>query len=250
MEQLQLPYLVKLQVYEGPLDLLIQLIRKNEIDIYDIPIAKITEQYLEYLKILKKYDLAIVGDYLALAAQLSLIKSRMMLPSPPAEEDEEDSRDELVRRLLEYERYKEVAEELNKNDILGKDVFTRGPNYYDEFGQPAEEAEIVKTDIWSLVEAFIEISRRKDFSHTEDIVYKIEDYSIEKKTDEVLIFIKFKGKTRFKDLFMNLTSKMEFIVTFLAVLQMVKNDILNIVQEDHNSEVSLIRSEDENVAEQ
>ncbi len=249
MEQLQLPYLVKLQIYEGPLDLLIQLIRKNEVDIYDIPIAKITEQYLEYLEILKKYDLATVGDYLALAAQLSLIKSRMMLPSPPSEEDEEDLRDELVRRLLEYERYKEAAEELNKNDILGKDVFTRGANYYDEFGQPTEETEIVKTDIWSLVEAFIEIRKRKDFSHTEDIVYKIEDYPIEKKTDELLIFIKFRGKTRFKDLFVKLTSRMEFIVTFLAVLQMVNNDILNMVQEDHNGEISLICSQDDNVAE-
>ncbi len=250
MEQLQLPYLVKLQAYEGPLDLLVQLIRKNKVDIYDIPVAKITEQYLEYLEILKKYDLATVGDYMALAAQLSLIKSRMLLPKPLLEEDEEDPRAELIRQLQEYERYREAAEELKENDILGRNVFARGQSYPDEFGKAAEETEIVKTDIWSLVEAFMEVYKRKDLGLTEDLVYKIEEYSIEKKTEELLEFIKFKGKTRFKELFVNLTSRVEFIATFLTVLQMVRNDLLNIVQERQSGEVLLIPSEDENIAEQ
>ena len=250
MEQLELPYLVKLQVFEGPLDLLLQLIRKNKVDIYDIPIAKITEQYLEYLEILKKCDLEVVGDYLALAAQLSLIKSRMLLPQPPSEEEEEDPRAELVRRLLEYERYKEAAEELEKRDILGKEVFLRGLNYFDEFGEAAEETEIVKTDLWSLIEAFREVYERKNFNLTEDIVFTIDSGSIEEKTREILNFVKFNGKTKFKDLFISLNSKVEVVITFLAVLDMVKNEMLEIIQEDFESEVELSFLGDEEIVEQ
>ena len=250
MEQLELPYLVKLQIFEGPLDLLLQLIRKNKVDIYDIPIAKITEQYLEYLEILKKCDLEVVGDYLALAAQLSLIKSRMLLPQPPSEEEEEDPRAELVRRLLEYERYKEAAEELEKRDILGKEVFLRGLSYFDEFGEMAEETEIVKTDLWSLLEAFREVYERKNFNLTEDVVFTLESYSIEEKTSEILNFVKFKGKTAFKDLFLNTTSKVEVVVTFLAILEMVKNEMLGIVQEGYDGEVELTYLGDEGIAEQ
>ena len=250
MEQLELPYLVKLQVFEGPLDLLLQLIRKNKVDIYDIPIAKITEQYLEYLEILKKCDLEVVGDYLALAAQLSLIKSRMLLPQPPSEEEEEDPRAELVRRLLEYERYKEAAEELEKRDILGKEVFLRGLSYFDEFGEAAEETEIVKTDLWSLIEAFREVYQRKNFNLTEDIVFTLEAVSIEEKSNEIANFIKFRGKTAFKDLFVNLKSKVEVVITFLAILEMVKNETLGIVQEESDGEVELTYLGEEGIAEQ
>ena len=250
MEQLELPYLVKLQIFEGPLDLLLQLIRKNKVDIYDIPIAKITEQYLEYLEIIKKCDLEVVGDYLALAAQLSLIKSRMLLPQPPSEEEEEDPRAELVRRLLEYERYKEAAEELEKRDILGKEVFLRGLSYFDEFGEATEETEIVKTDLWSLIEAFREVYQRKNFNITEDIVFTLESYSIEERTVEILNFIKFSGKTVFKDLFQNLTSRVEVVITFLAILEMVKNEQIGIVQEGYDSEVELTYLGDEGIAEQ
>ena len=250
MEQLELPYLVKLQIFEGPLDLLLQLIRKNKVDIYDIPIAKITEQYLEYLEIIKKCDLEVVGDYLALAAQLSLIKSRMLLPQPPSEEEEEDPRAELVRRLLEYERYKEAAEELEKRDILGKEVFLRGLSYFDEFGEASEETEIVKTDLWSLIEAFRDVYQRKNFNFTEDVVFTLEAYSIEERTIEILNFVKLSGKTVFKDLFQNLTSRVEVVITFLAVLEMVKNEQLGIVQEGLDSEVELTYLGDEGIAEQ
>ena len=250
MEQLELPYLVKLQIFEGPLDLLLQLIRKNKVDIYDIPIAKITEQYLEYLEIIKKCDLEVVGDYLALAAQLSLIKSRMLLPQPPSEEEEEDPRAELVRRLLEYERYKEAAEELEKRDILGKEVFLRGLSYFDEFGEASEETEIVKTDLWSLIEAFRDVYQRKNFNITEDVVFTLEAYSIEEKTNEILNFVKLSGKTVFKDLFQNLISRVEVVITFLAVLEMVKNEQLGIVQEGYDSEVELTYLGDEGIAEQ
>ena len=121
-------YRVKLDVFEGPLDLLLYLIRKNEVDIYDIPIAEITRQYLEMLNVMRTLNLDIAGEFLVMAATLTHIKSRMLLPAPPAGEEEEegeDPRKELVDRLLEYERFKEAAQSLENKDILERDVFTR-----------------------------------------------------------------------------------------------------------------------------
>ena len=245
MEQLELPYEVKLQVFEGPLDLLLQLIKKNKVDIYDIPIAKITEQYLEYLEVMKKCNLEVVGDYLALAAQLSLIKSRMLLPQMPSEEEQEDPRAELVQLLLEYERYKNAAEELESRDILGKEVFIRGLSYFDEFGDAAQETEIVKTDLWSLVDAFKEVCNRKQLDLADDIVFTIESFSIEEKTNELTEFFKTNRKYSFKNIFNTMTSKPEIIITFLTILELVKNDIIGIKHDKPEDEVELFYIGDE-----
>ncbi|MGB2693364.1 MAG: segregation/condensation protein A, partial [Thermodesulfobacteriota bacterium] len=113
------PCLVKVQLFEGPLDLLLHLIKKNDLDIYDIPIAKITEQYIEYLEFMKVLNLQFAGEYLVIAAELSLIKSKMLLPKPVIEEEEEDPRAELVRRLIEYQVYKDAAADLVGRDVLG-----------------------------------------------------------------------------------------------------------------------------------
>lgn len=245
MEQLELPYQVKLQVFEGPLDLLLQLIKKNKVDIYDIPISKITEQYLEYLDVIKQCNLEVVGDYLALAAQLSLIKSRMLLPQMPSEDEVEDPRAELVQLLLEYERYKNAAEELENRDILGKEVFIRGLSYFDEFGDAAQETEIVKTDLWSLVEAFKEVCLRRQFELTEDIVFTIESFSIEEKTRELIEFFKTNRKYDFKNIFNKMVSKAEIIITFLTILELVKNEIIGIEHENPEDEIELFYIGDE-----
>jgi len=245
MEQLELPYQVKLQVFEGPLDLLLQLIKKNKVDIYDIPISKITEQYLEYLDVIKKCNLEVVGDYLALAAQLSLIKSRMLLPQMPSEDEVDDPRAELVQLLLEYERYKNAAEDLENRDILGKEVFIRGLSYFDEFGDAAQETEIVKTDLWSLVEAFKEVCLRRQFELTEDIVFTIESFSIEEKTSELIEFFKTNRKYDFKNIFNKMVSKAEIIITFLTILELVKNEIIGIEHENPEDEIELFYIGDE-----
>ncbi len=245
MEQLELPYQVKLQVFEGPLDLLLQLIKKNKVDIYDIPISKITEQYLEYLDVIKQCNLEVVGDYLALAAQLSLIKSRMLLPQMPSEDEVEDPRAELVQLLLEYERYKNAAEDLESRDILGKEVFIRGLSYFDEFGDAAQETEIVKTDLWSLVEAFKEVCLRRQFELTEDIVFTIESFSIEEKTSELIEFFKTNRKYDFKNIFNKMVSKAEIIITFLTILELVKNEIIGIEHENPEDEIELFYIGDE-----
>ena len=247
MEQLELPYQVKLQVFEGPLDLLLQLIKKNKVDIYDIPISKITEQYLEYLDVIKQCNLEVVGDYLALAAQLSLIKSRMLLPQMPSEDEVEDPRAELVQLLLEYERYKNAAEELENRDILGKEVFIRGLSYFDEFGDAAQETEIVKTDLWSLVEAFKEVCLRRQFELTEDIVFTIESFSIEEKTSELIEFFKTNRKYDFKNIFNKMVSKAEIIITFLTILELVKNEIIGIKHENPEDEIELFYIGDESI---
>ncbi len=247
MEQLELPYQVKLQVFEGPLDLLLQLIKKNKVDIYDIPISKITEQYLEYLDVIKQCNLEVVGDYLALAAQLSLIKSRMLLPRMPSEDEVEDPRAELVQLLLEYERYKNAAEDLESRDILGKEVFIRGLSYFDEFGDAAQETEIIKTDLWSLVDAFKEVCLRRQFELTEDIVFTIESFSIEEKTSELIEFLKTNGKYDFKNIFNKMVSKAEIIITFLTILELVKNEIIGIKHENPEDEIELFYIGDESL---
>ena len=125
-------YKIKLDIFEGPLDLLLHLIKKNEVDIYDIPIALITGEYLESIEIIKDMTLDLAGEFLLMAATLVHIKSKMLLPPDVAETEEEeegaDPREELVRRLLEYQRYREAARELSEKEILGRDVFSRGPN--------------------------------------------------------------------------------------------------------------------------
>ena len=138
-EDPQSAYSVELDIFNGPLDLLLHLIKKNEVDIYDIPIALIIEQYLEYLNFLKDVNLEIVGDYMSMAAELGYIKSRMLLPRIKDEDEDEgqDPREELVRQLLEYERYRSAAEGLGGMEILGKDVFLAGYDRKEAFGEPA-----------------------------------------------------------------------------------------------------------------
>ena len=137
MEKNSPTYKVHLPVFEGPLDLLLHLIKINEIDIYDIPIAVVTEQYLEYLELMEKLNLDIASEYLVMAATLAHIKSKMLLPSISSDEEasEEDPRSELVQRLLDYQRYKKAAEELEEKDILGRDVFPRPGSEEDGDGE-------------------------------------------------------------------------------------------------------------------
>lgn len=240
-EQLELPYTVRLQVFEGPLDLLLHLIKKNEVDIYDIPIAKITEQYLEYLEFLDIVNLELVGDYLALAAELGYIKSRMLLPKIHDEDEEEDDpREELVRRLLEYERYKDAAEDLKDMDILGREIFTRGADQKEIFGEPLEETEYVKTDVWSLIDAFREILERKELSYKEDIFFTVETLSVEERSEKLLEIIKTKNEILFRDLFKDDKSKPELVVTFLSVLELTKNGIIGIVINEQPEDIKII----------
>ena len=154
-------YEIKLDIFEGPLDLLLYLIRKNEIDIYNIPIALITEQYLEYLDLMRSLNLDLAGEYLVLAATLIHIKSRMLLP--PVEGDDEteegeDPRAELVQQLLEYQAFKEAALNLEDRPLLERDVFTRGAPLEEPAEAEEEEETMIEVGIFELVQAFRESS--------------------------------------------------------------------------------------------
>ncbi len=228
--------MVKLEGFEGPLDLLLHLIKKNELDICDIPVALITEQYLEYLNMMKELNLEIVGDYLIIAAELGHIKSKMLLPEPPIEEEEEDPRASLVRRLLEYQKFKDAASELSSFETLEKDVFIRTPGE-DEVDQ---DSPLFKVDLWSLIDSLREIYARRSFNWSEGILFELDNVTVEQRGDEIRLILKTRGSLNFEELFGESISKSEIIVTFLAILELMRTQMIGAFQELPYSQIKLI----------
>ena len=245
MEDPQSAYSVELDIFNGPLDLLLHLIKKNEVDIYDIPIALIIEQYLEYLDFLKDVNLEIVGDYMSMAAELGYIKSRMLLPRIKDEDEDEgqDPREELVRQLLEYERYRSAAEELGGMEILGKDVFLAGYDRKEAFGEPAEETEFVKFDLWSLVDAFSKVYESRKKSETEEISLTPQTYTVEERKSQMIEIMRSKKEVLFEDLFGEDINRMELVITFLSILELLKDGILDVFQPTFEEPIKIILRE-------
>lgn len=220
-------YTIRLDMFEGPLDLLLHLIHKNELDIVNIPIALITEQYLEYLKLMKVLNLDIAGEYLLMASTLLYIKSKTLLPaSPEEEEEEEDPRAELVRRLLEYQKYKEAASELEKKPMLDRDVFIRSnPSEKEDTG--AEER--VEVSLFELLEAFRQILERAKAEEFHEVT--LDRVSVEEKVQEIFSLLqREKRSIAFKHLFPEKASRRVIIVTFLAILELVKMKLIRVFQ--------------------
>ena len=227
-------YRVKLEIFEGPLDLLLHLIKKNEVDIYDIPISTVTEQYFEYLEMIKQFNLEIAGEFLLMAATLIHIKSRMLLPvSEEAEEDgdEGDPREELMRRLIEYQRYKDAAAEMSERTILGRDVFMKGMAEPDEV---PEETGLVNLSLFDLMEALKEVFERAP-GVSGSITLEAEKFSVVDKINGVMDVLREKKSMVFADLFPRDAVKSEIIVTFLAVLELVKMSMIHIYQTEQGS---------------
>ena len=235
------PCLIKINLFEGPLDLLLHLIKKNEMDIYDIKVAVITDQYIEYLEMMKELNLEVAGDYLVIAAELSLIKSKMLLPKPVIEEDEEDPRAELVRRLLEYQVYKDAASELLGGDVLGRDVFRREPDT-----EPGieEEIELVPVNLWSLIEAFREFYERRKELWADDLAFLAEEITVEEKIEQIVNRMKTLGKIKFESLFEECESKFDLVVTFISLLELLRIDTVQIVRQSPESPIILVYSGD------
>ena len=220
-------YTVKVDVFEGPLDLLLHLIKQNQLDIYDIPIALITEQYLEYIRIMKALDLTIAGEFLVMAATLMYIKSRMLLPAPIEEEEEEgeDPRAELVQRLVEYKRFKEAAVRLSQQALLGVDVFIRPAQEIE-----AEEGEI-EADLFHLIDALRELLKRQEVEDFHEVT--LERVTLRDKMTE--LYERLQGAREavpFSALFTPLASRVELIVTFLALLELIRSGMLRAYQRD------------------
>jgi len=231
--------LVKLDLFEGPLDLLLHLIKKNEVNIYDIPIAIISKQYLEYIDLMKVLNFEVAGSYLVIAAELGKIKSRMLLPKSEYEdeEEEEDPRDELVQRLIEYQRYKEAVKGLIDNEILGRDVFLSGNRNGNE---KTQELELIKPDLWSLIGAFHSIIERRKADLNADISFEAESISLEDKMAQLKDYMVQKRIVHFFDMFENHYTKFEFIITFLALLELVKNRVLKVLQNEPYNYIEII----------
>ena len=228
-------YEVRLEIFEGPLDLLLHLIRKNEVDIFDIPIAVITKQYLAYLEIMKAFNMNVAGDFLVMASTLLHIKSRMLLPGFD-EEGEEDPRDELARPLMEYIRLKEAAEELSEKEMLGRDVFTRQPP--PDLGEQLEgEGPLLNVSLFQLMDAFKEILERNLPGET--LEFKFREWSIKDKTALIIEQLKQGGTIYFRDLFEQDRTVAEFVVTFLALLEIVHMGLVRIFQADFDRDIRL-----------
>jgi segregation and condensation protein A len=223
-------YAIKLDVFEGPLDLLLYLIKKNQIDIYNIPIAIITEQYLQHLDLMRSLDLDLAGEYLVMAATLIHIKSRMLLPVEEKEEEseeEQDPRAELVRQLLEYQSFKEAALNLGSRSILERDFFKRGEMTV----EPAELDEtetLVEVSIFELVEAF----RKAVATLEKEDLLEIdrERISLSDRINEILEDLSREKSLSFEDLLKNVSGRRGIVYTFLAILELMKMQIIRAFQ--------------------
>jgi len=231
-------YRVKLTNFEGPLDLLLFLIKKEEVEIYDIPIARITQQYLEYVAILQMLDLEGAGDFILLAATLIRIKAQMLLPkSPEAEEQEEDDpRQELVRRLLEYQRYKEVAEHLSVFEASERHFFGRGHLDFDQddVGEWVDYS-AGNVSLFDLMAVFKQVLMRvpKDIQHTVERI----PITIDEQVEYILQELHINKNLLFVNLLQRLPSKMYMIVTFIALLEMMRRGLVTATQSGAYGEI-------------
>jgi segregation and condensation protein A len=230
----QAAYNVTLPAFEGPLDLLLHLIHKHELDIFDIPIAFITEKYLQYLAVMQSLNLDVAAEYLLMVATLAHIKSRELLPSAPPEEAaadgaageiEEDPRAALVRRLLEYQKFKAAAEELAARGVAGRDVFPRGANMADEVSQTAP---LEPVPLFSLLEALQRIAARKKVTFGHEVT--AERVSISERITELVDLLRGRRTAMFEELFAADRTTTDMVVTFLALLEMTRLKMTRLYQ--------------------
>ncbi|MEM9192699.1 MAG: segregation/condensation protein A [Myxococcota bacterium] len=229
---------IELPEFDGPLDLLLHLIQKHELDILDLPVAFVTERYLEYLGMMKELNLDVAAEYLVMAATLAHIKSKMLLPTPPADDeaediDEIDPREELIRRLLEYQKYKLAGENLGARGVAGRDVFTRGI--------PAPQAEgpapLASTGLFKLLDAFQFVLARV----AEDAAMEVtaERISIQERMTQLSEKLRERRSAEFRELFEGLVTRYDMVVTFLAILEMAKLRMIQVYQADTAAPIEL-----------
>ena len=231
MEQTQdqQSYHVKLgDLFDGPMDLLVHLVKKNEVDIYDIPIALITQQYVEYLNWMKSLSIDVAGDFLVMAATLAHIKSRMLLPTQDEEGDDEDPRMEIVRPLAEYLQLKYAAEDLMERDRLDWDVFVRRDFDGREASGGEESGNLIQVGLFELMDAFQEIIKRVSPAYFWDITP--DTISVKSRISQIADILEERRSVTLLELFEGEPTRGEVIVTFLAILEMAKLQLIRIVQ--------------------
>jgi segregation and condensation protein A len=231
---------VRLEVFEGPLDLLLYLIKKDELDIYDIPIEKITKQYLEYLQVMKLLDLEIAGEFLVVASTLLYIKSRTLLPKdqqPPEEEaDEDDPRWELIRQLVEYKKFKDAAWNLHLRQAEQEKIFHRRAVAVEV--DPEATPSLGEVSIFDLITAFQKVLDR--VKEREDLKEIFEDrFTVSDKINTIQQMLTSRPRIIFTDLFIEAASRTEIVVTFLALLELIRLKQVRVVQPETFSEIEI-----------
>ena len=232
-------YKIKLEIFEGPLDLLLYLIKKEELNIYDIPITRVTEQYLEYLNLMDELDLDVAGEFLVMAASLMQIKSKMLLPPDPEglETEELDPRAELVKRLLAYKAFKEAAERLRGFEFERAKLFTR-------IGVEPERDEndlsLVDVSLFELLAAFSKVLR----SMPQDVVHEVtkDEFTVAEKVHQIFHILAKRSSIRFSELFRSARNKNEVITTFLALLELIRLREVLAHQHAHFEDIEISRN--------
>ncbi|MBI4309280.1 MAG: segregation/condensation protein A [Candidatus Omnitrophica bacterium] len=235
-------YKIQLEKFEGPLDLLLYLIKKNDIDICDIPIAQITDQYMEYIGMMKMLDLDIIGDFLVMAATLMQIKSRMLLPPDPlAAEEHFDPRDELVQRLQEYQQFKRVAEELKAKETSRQNLFTRiiDEEQLDQIKEESREV-FFEATLFDLINALNAALKNVPAQKTYDI--KAEEYTVEGKIHAIFHLLLERGRLTLLELFGKASGRSEMVVTFVAILELIRQKEIVAIQRRQFEDIEIMRN--------
>ena len=232
-------YKVKLEIFEGPLDLLLYLIKRDEIDIYEISIERITRQYLEYLQAFKELNIDLAGEFVAMAANLIYLKSRSLLPvdqQPPEEDAEEDDpRWELIRQLIEYKKFKEAAAQLHLRELEQERIFAR-----EEGSSPPAEGllRLGEVGIFQLINAFQNVIKRVEARQDLQEIPG-ERFSVSEKIDTILQRVEASGRIPFSDLFGAIVSRLEVVVTFIALLELIRLKQVRAIQKNIFDEIEI-----------
>lgn len=253
-------YKIDLDVFEGPLDLLLHLVKKHELDVFDIPVSFITEKYLEYLELMRQLNLEVAGEYLLMAATLAHIKSRELLPTPDPQqlddntegEEEGDPRQELIARLLEYQKYKEAAMSLGDRPVVGRNVWTRGAPMEATIPDGVDlkrDAPLAEVPVFKLVEALADVLSKARVKLTHDVI--VERLSITDRINQLVDRLEAEGTFTFGSCFEFLTSdeevgtaqvKHQVVVTFLAILEMTRLKLIRISQPEGLPDIHITRA--------
>jgi len=237
-------YVVRLDQFEGPLDLLLYLIQREEMDIYDIPIARITEQYLQHIELMDRLDLHLAGEYLVMAATLLRIKARMLLPvQRPGDENEEDPRAELVQRLVEYKKFKEAARKLEEREADRAQRYTRplDSSFVEEMKKEGDEV-MFDVSMAELMKALSAVLGRFEEVATHEV--NLEPVSLEERMEFLRRKIQARQRLAWTEMFDGTRSRLEVIVTFIAILELAKGGVLQLHQADNTSEIWVWRRTD------
>lgn len=237
-------YKVQLDVFEGPLDLLLHLIKEHKVDIYDIPISTITGQFIEYIDLMKELNLAVAGDYLVMASELTRIKSKMLLPVQEqveeGEETGEDPREQLVRQLLEYKRYKEAASKLRVMELHQKEIFTRNIPAQIEEGNDDIKYDV---SVFDLMMAFKGIM--KELSFREDYEITVNEISVTDRINYIMEKLNSVVSITFDELLRSLKSKIEIIATFLGLLELMRLNMIKAQQIEQFGPIRIFKAQEE-----